>query len=276
MAFAVNQKDAQNPTKIFYEDNGQGKALLFIHGWPLNGDQWEYQVGPLLEAGYRCITYDRRGFGRSDRPSTGYDYITFAADLKAVIDATGATDITLVGFSMGGGEIAKYFSEFSGAKVSKVVLISTILPFMLLTDDNKEGVPQKVFDEMAEAIKNDRPAFLESFTRDFSNVGLLKSPVSEAYMQQSINVAMQASGVATLKAANSFATTDFRSDLAHIKVPCLIIHGTADKIVPIEKSSDRTSAMMPGATYKKYDGEPHGLFYTSRNELVQDLIAFVG
>ena len=276
MAFAVNEKDAQNPTKIFYEDNGQGKALLFIHGWPLNGDQWEYQVGPLLEAGYRCITYDRRGFGRSDRPSTGYDYITFAADLKAVIDATGATDITLVGFSMGGGEIAKYFSEFSGTNVSKVVLISTILPFMLLTDDNKEGVPQKVFDEMAEAIKNDRPAFLESFTRDFSNVGLLKSPVSEAYMQQSINVAMQASGVATLKAANSFATTDFRSDLAHIKVPCLIIHGTDDKIVPIDKSSDRTSAMMPGATYKKYEGEPHGLFYTSRNELVQDLIAFVG
>lgn len=276
MAFAVNEKDAQNPTKIFYEDNGQGKALLFIHGWPLNGDQWEYQVGPLLEAGYRCITYDRRGFGRSDRPSTGYDYITFAADLKAVIDATGATDITLVGFSMGGGEIAKYFSEFGGAKVSKVVLISSILPFMLLTEDNQDGVPQKVFDEMAEAIKNDRPAFLESFTKDFSNVGLLKSPVSEAYMQQSINVAMQASGVATLKAANSFATTDFRSDLAHIKVPCLIIHGTADKIVPIEKSSDRTSAMMPGATYKKYDGEPHGLFYTSRNELVQDLIAFVG
>ena len=276
MAFAVNEKDAQNPTKIFYEDNGQGKALLFIHGWPLNGDQWEYQVGPLLEAGYRCITYDRRGFGRSDRPSTGYDYITFAADLKAVIDATGATDITLVGFSMGGGEIAKYFSEFSGAKVSKVVLIRTILPFMLLTDDNKEGVPQKVFDEMAEAIKNDRPAFLESFTRDFSNVGLLKSPVSEAYMQQSMNVAMQASGVATLKAANSFATTDFRSDLAHIKVPCLIIHGTDDKIVPIDKSSDRTSAMIPSATYKKYEGEPHGLFYTSRNELVQDLIAFVG
>ena len=276
MAFAVNEKDAQNPTKIFYEDNGQGKALLFIHGWPLNGDQWEYQVGPLLEAGYRCITYDRRGFGRSDRPSTGYDYITFAADLKAVIDATGATDITLVGFSMGGGEIAKYFSEFGGAKVSKVVLISSILPFMLLTEDNQDGVPQKVFDEMAEAIKNDRPAFLESFTKDFSNVGLLKSPVSEAYMQQSINVAMQASGVATLKAANSFATTDFRSDLAHIKVPCLIIHGTADKIVPIDKSSDRTSAMMPGATYKKYDGEPHGLFYTSRNELVQDLIAFVG
>ena len=276
MAFVVNEKDAQNPTKIFYEDNGQGKALLFIHGWPLNGDQWEYQVGPLLEAGYRCITYDRRGFGRSDRPSTGYDYITFAADLKAVIDATGATDITLVGFSMGGGEIAKYFSEFGGAKVSKVVLISSILPFMLLTEDNQDGVPQKVFDEMAEAIKNDRPAFLESFTRDFSNVGLLKSPVSEAYMQQSINVAMQASGVATLKAANSFATTDFRSDLAHIKVPCLIIHGTADKIVPIDKSSDRTSAMMPGATYKKYDGEPHGLFYTSRNELVQDLIAFVG
>ena len=233
-------------------------------------------MGPLLEAGYRCITYDRRGFGRSDRPSTGYDYITFAADLKAVIDATGATDITLVGFSMGGGEIAKYFSEFGGAKVSKVVLISSILPFMLLTEDNQDGVPQKVFDEMAEAIKNDRPAFLESFTKDFSNVGLLKSPVSEAYMQQSINVAMQASGVATLKAANSFATTDFRSDLAHIKVPCLIIHGTADKIVPIEKSSDRTSAMMPGATYKKYDGEPHGLFYTSRNELVQDLIAFVG
>ena len=276
MAFVVNEKDAQNSTKIFYEDNGQGKALLFIHGWPLNGDQWEYQVGPLLEAGYRCITYDRRGFGRSDRPSTGYDYITFAADLKAVIDATGAKDITLVGFSMGGGEIAKYFSEFGGAKVSKVVLISSILPFMLLTEDNQDGVPQKVFDEMAEAIKNDRPAFLESFTKDFSNVGLLKSPVSEAYMQQSINVAMQASGVATLKAANSFATTDFRSDLAHIKVPCLIIHGTADKIVPIEKSSDRTSAMMPSATYKKYDGEPHGLFYTSRNELVQDLIAFVG
>lgn len=276
MAFAINETDVQNPTKIFYEDNGHGKALLFIHGWPLNGDQWEYQVGPLLEAGYRCITYDRRGFGRSDRPSTGYDYITFATDMKAVIDATGATDITLVGFSMGGGEIAKYFSEFGGINVSKVVLISTILPFMLLTDDNKEGVPQQVFDEMAEGIKNDRPAFLENFTKNFSNVGLLNSPVSDAYMQQSINVAMQASGVATLKAANSFATTDFRNDLAHINVPCLIIHGTADKIVPIDKSSDRTSAMMPSATYKKYEGESHGLLYTSRNEIVQDLVAFVG
>ena len=196
--------------------------------------------------------------------------------MKAVIDATGATDITLVGFSMGGGEIAKYFSEFGGINVSKVVLISTILPFMLLTDDNKEGVPQQVFDEMAEGIKNDRPAFLENFTKDFSNVGLLNSPVSNAYMQQSINVAMQASGVATLKAANSFATTDFRNDLAHINVPCLIIHGTGDKIVPIDKSSDRTSAMMPSATYKKYEGEPHGLLYTSRNEIVQDLLAFVG
>lgn len=276
MAFAVNETNTQNLTKIFYEDNGHGKALVFIHGWPLNGDQWEYQVAPLLEAGYRCITYDRRGFGRSDRPASGYDYISLAADLKAVIDATGATDITLVGFSMGGGEIAKYFSEFGGANVSKVALISTILPFMLQTSDNEEGVPQKVFDETAEGIKNDRPAFLEGFTKDFSNVGLLKSPVSEAYMQQSINVAMQASGVATLKAANSFATTDFRDDLAHINVPTLIIHGTADKIVPIDKSSDRTAAMMPNATYKKYDGEPHGLLYTSRNEVVQDLIAFVG
>jgi pimeloyl-ACP methyl ester carboxylesterase len=276
MSFAVNETDIQNPTKIFYEDNGKGKALLFIHGWPLNGDQWEYQVGPLLEAGYRCITYDRRGFGRSDRPMSGYDYITLAADLKTVIDASGATDITLVGFSMGGGEIAKYFSEFGGANVSKVALISTILPFMLKTDDNEEGVPQEVFDGMIEGIKNDRPAFLEGFTKDFSGVSLLKTPVSDAYMQQSINVAMQASGVATIKAANSFATTDFRNDLANINVPTLIIHGTADKIVPIDKSSDRTAAMMPSATYKKYDGEPHGLLYTSRNEVVQDLIAFVG
>lgn len=276
MAFAINNSDLENPIKIFYEDNGTGKTFVFSHGWPLNGDQWEYQVGPLLEAGYRCITYDRRGFGKSDRPVTGYDYVTMAADLKAVIDETGATDICLVGFSMGGGEVAKYFSEFGGASVSKVALISTVLPFMLQTSDNEDGVPQKVFDEMADGLKNDRPAFLENFTKDFCGVSLLKTPVSEAFIQQSVNMAMQGSGVATLKSANSFATTDFRNDIAHINVPCLIIHGTADKIVPIDKSSDRTAGMMPNATYKKYEGEPHGLLYTSRNEVVQDLIAFVG
>lgn len=276
MPFAINHSDKENPVSIFYEDQGQGKPFVFIHGWPLNGDQWEYQTGPLLEAGYRCITYDRRGFGKSDRPATGYDYVTLAADLKAVIDSTGATDLILVGFSMGGGEIAKYFSEFGGVGVSKVALISTVLPFMLQSPGNEEGVPQEVFDGMAEGIKNDRPAFLETFTKDFFGQSKLNVPVSEAFIQQSVNVAMQASSVATLQAANSFASTDFREDIPQINVPTLIIHGTADKIVPIEKSSDRTAEMLKAATYKKYEGEPHGLLYTSRKEVVQDLIALAG
>ncbi len=276
MPFATNNSKPDSPVNIFYEDLGTGQTFLFIHGWPLNGDQWEYQVGPLLEAGYRCITYDRRGFGRSDRPATGYDYSTLAADLKAVIDATAANDLILVGFSMGGGEIAKYFSEHGGEKVAKSVLISSVLPYMLKTDDNPDGVPQKVFDEMAENMTNDRPAFLEGFNKDFYGVNLLNNPVSDAFLQQAAAAAMMASGHSTLQASVSFASTDFRQDISHIKGPVLIIHGTSDKTVPIESSSDRTAELIPGAIYKKYEGEPHGLLYTSRNEVVQDLIEFAG
>ncbi len=275
MPFVQSKAHTGEPVNIYYEDQGKGKAILLIHGWPLSGSMWEYQVSRLLDAGYRCITYDRRGFGKSGYPGGGYDYVTMAGDMKAVLDETGATDVTLVGFSMGGGEIAKYFSNYGGEKVSKVVLVSTVLPFMLKTDDNPGGVPQNVFDDMAEGIRTDRPSFLYEFNKDFYGAGLMSNPITDIYHQIAVTKAMDSSQFATLQTAVSFSSTDFRQDLPRINVPTLIIHGTDDKIVPIEVSSDRTAEMMPDATYHKYDGAAHGLWFTEMEKLTNDIRNFV-
>ena len=260
---------------IYYEDLGKGKPIVLIHGWPLSGSMWEYQVTGLLDEGYRVITYDRRGFGKSDYPATGYDYETLAGDLQSLIAHLNLTDATLVGFSMGGGEIAKYFGKYGGAGVTKTVLISSVLPFMLKTSDNEDGIPQDIFDAMGHGMKTDRPSFLADFTKNFYSVGFINKPISDAYINVAVNNAMTSSPVATLACANSFATTDFRADVAKINVPTLIIHGTEDKIVPIEASSDKTAKLLPAAQYKKYDGAPHGLWFTSQKELLNDLVEFI-
>ncbi len=261
--------------KIYYEDLGKGKNVVFIHGWPLSGTMWEYQLTQLPQQGMRCITYDRRGFGKSDKPLSGYDYNTLAADLKALLDELNLTDVTLVGFSMGGGEIAKYFSLYGGTRVSKVVLISAVVPYMLQTADNPAGVPQEVFDKMGKQMTDDRPAFLEAFNKDFFGVSFMNHPVSNAFLQQASNQAMEASPIATIECAKSFSTTDFRDDVIKINVPTLIIHGDADKTVPIEPTGNRSAALIPGASYKIYEGEPHGLWFTAKERLNQDLIEFI-
>jgi pimeloyl-ACP methyl ester carboxylesterase len=223
----------------------------------------------------RCVIYDRRGFGRSDRPFDGYDYNTLAGDLKSLLDELDLNDVTLVGFSMGGGEIAKYFSLYGGARVSKVVLVSAVVPYMLKTNDNPDGVPQGEFDKMAKGMVDDRPTFLEAFNKDFYGVGMINHPVSEAYLNSALNKAMDASPIATIECAKSFSSTDFRNDVTKINVPTLIIHGDSDKTVPIKATGEQSAKMIPGAVLKIYEGAPHGLWFTEKERLNQDLVDFI-
>ena len=275
MPFINSIQNNQEPVKIYYEDLGRGKPVVFIHGWPLSGSMWEYQLTQLPQQGLRCIVYDRRGFGKSDRPFSGYDYDTLAGDLKSLLDELDLSDVTLVGFSMGGGEIAKYFSLYDGARVLKVVLVSAVVPYMLQTDSNPDGVPQEIFDTMLKGMVDDRPSFLESFNKDFYGAGLLNHPVSEAYLNSALNKAMDASPIATIECAKSFSSTDFRQDVLKINVPTLIIHGDEDKTVPIKATGAQAAKLISGSVFKVYEGAPHGLWFTEKERLNQDLVDFI-
>ncbi len=275
MPFITSAQKNAEPINIYYEDLGKGKPVVFIHGWPLSGAMWEYQVTQLPQQGLRCIVYDRRGFGKSDRPLGDYDYDTLAGDLRSLLDELDLNDVTLVGFSMGGGEIAKYFSLHAGARVSKVVLVSAVVPYMLKAADNPNGVPQEEFDKMANAMMADRPAFMEGFNEDFFGVSLVNHPVSEAFLTNSLIKTMDASPIATLKCAQAFSSTDFRKDVIKINVPTLIIHGDKDKTVPIKATGEETARLLPEAIFKVYEGAPHGLWYTNKDQLNKDLIDFI-
>ena len=275
MPFIKSLQNNNKPVKIYYEDYGKGKPVVFIHGWPLSGSMWEYQVTQLPQQGLRCITYDRRGFGKSDRPFDGYDYDTLAGDLKSLLEELDITDVTLVGFSMGAGEIAKYFSLYGGKRVSKVVIVSGVTPYMLKTDSNPEGVPQEEFDKMAKAMIEDRPAFMENFNKDFFSVSLTNHPVSDAFLANSLTKVMDASPIATLECAKSFSSTDFRKDVVKINVPTLIIHGNNDKTVPVKPTGEESARLIKGARFIIYEGAPHGLWYTEKDKLNQDLIDFI-
>ncbi len=275
MPFIQSIQSNEEPVNIYYEDLGKGKPVVFIHGWPLSGSMWEYQVTQLTQQGLRCIIYDRRGFGRSDRPFAGYDYDTMAADLKALLDTLNLEGVTLVGFSMGGGEIAKYFSKYGRERVAKVVLVSAVVPYMLKTADNPNGVPQEEFDKMAKAMIDDRPTFLEGFNKDFYGVSLVNHPVSEAYLNSALNKAMDASPIATLECAKAFSSTDFRNDAVKINVPTLIIHGDKDKTVPIKATAEESAKLIEGSVLKVYEDAPHGLWFTDKEKLNQDLIDFI-
>ena len=266
----------QDNTKLYVKDWGTGRPVIMLHGWPLSSDSWDDQAMAIADAGYRSIAYDRRGFGRSSQPWNGYDYDTLADDLAAVIEHTGAPDVVLAGFSMGGGEVARYMSRHAGKSVAKAVLVSSVVPFMLKTDSNPHGTEQSTFDEMTVGMKADRAKFFAGFFKDFYGVSLMSHPVSEPLMEASRNVAMQASLKATLACAGAFATTDFRPDLAHFKVPTLIIHGTDDKIVPIDAAGRAAAKGITGATLLEYDGAPHGLFATHKDQLTKDLLDFIG
>lgn len=254
---------------------GTGRPVILIHGWPLSADSWDDQALALASAGYQTIAYDRRGFGRSSQPWTGYEYDTLTDDLAAVIEQTGAKDATLVGFSMGGGEVARYMSRHGGKSVIKAALVSSVVPYMLKTDDNPDGTDQSVFDKITQGITVDRAAFFGDFFKQFFGVGMLAHPVTQENLEWSRAVALQASLKATLACAKAFATTDFRPELSSFKVPTLIIHGTSDKIVPIDAAGRATHKGIAQSTLIEYDGAPHGLFATEKARLTEDLLEFI-
>lgn len=262
-------------TKLYVKDWGRGRPIILIHGWPLSADSWDDQAVTLADAGFRVIAYDRRGFGRSDQPWDGYDYDTLADDLSDVIKETDALDSTLVGFSMGGGEVARYMSRHNGKHVVQAALVSSIVPYLLKTKDNPNGVDQAIFNQMTGSMKDDRAEFFTGFFKDFYGVGILTQPVSEEYLQWSRSVALQASLKATLECVKAFSTTDFRSELAAFQVPTLIIHGTEDKTVPIDASGRAAAKGISYSTLIEYPGAPHGLFATHKEQLANDLLNFV-
>ena len=269
--------ETRDGTHLYHKSWGEGRPVVLIHGWPLSADSWDPIANALADAGFKAIAYDRRGFGRSAQPSGGYDYDTFADDLATVMERTcEGHDAALVGFSMGGGEIARYLSRHRGKGVSKVALVSSVVPYMLQTDDNPDGVPQATFDQMTEGMLKDRAAFFTDFFKDFYGVGWVSQPVSDEVLQLSWITAMQAGLRPTLAAAKAFATTDFRPDLASFKVPTLLIHGTADKTVPIDPTARALARAVPHAQLIEYDGEAHGVFATQTERLTQDLLAFLG
>ncbi|MFC7418547.1 alpha/beta fold hydrolase [Iodobacter arcticus] len=262
-------------TELFVKDWGSGQPVILLSGWPLSSASWEDQAMVLVEAGYRVISYDRRGFGRSSQPWNGYDYDTLSDDLAAVIQQTGAVDVTLVGFSMGGGEVARYMSRHQGKSVVKTALISSVLPFMLKRSNNPDGEEQEMFNSMIEDIKADRAKFFAGFFKKFFGIGIIAQPVSDELMQWMQSIAMQASLRATIECVKSFSSTDFRDELSAFNVPTLIIHGTDDKTVPIEISSREAAQGIPQAKLIEYEGAPHGLFATDKDMLSRDLISFL-
>lgn len=260
---------------LFYEDWGTGQPVVLIHGWPLSHEMWEAQLTVLPQQGLRCIAYDRRGFGKSSKPWKGYDYDTLADDLKAVLETLDLRNVTLVGFSMGGGEVVRYLSRYGSERVSKAVLLGSVTPYMLKTSDNLDGVDQELFDGIIEKIKEDRASFLTGFGKQFFGVNLLNHPVSQEMLDWCRILALHASPRATIDCVRSFGMTDFRQDMAKVSVPTLIIHGSADQTVPIEPTGNQSAKMIPGAKYIVYDGAPHGFYLTEKDRLNKDLLSFI-
>ena len=265
-------------TDIFYHDwhpAGAGATVVLIHGWPLDADMWSAQALALAEKGHRVVAYDRRGFGRSGQPWSGYDYDALSDDLAALIAHLDLSDVTLVGFSMGGGEVARYLGRHGGAKVAKAALVSAVTPFLLKTADNPTGVAQSVFDGMLAGLRADRPQFLADFATGFYGNSLLRKRVSAGVLDWTFQMAMLGSHRATIECVKAFSATDFRPDMAAFTMPTLIIHGTADVTVPIDSSGRVAARLIPHAKLVEYDDEPHGLTATAADRLNADLLAFV-
>jgi non-heme chloroperoxidase len=271
------QVGTENSTeiRIHYEDVGSGQPVVLIHGFPLSGRSWEKQITALLATGYRVITYDRRGFGDSSQPSTGYDYDTFAADLDALMRELDLRDAVLVGFSMGTGEVTRYLSTYGSDRVSKAVLMGVLQPFLLKTDDNPEGVDGSVFDGIIAAIERDRLAYLTAFLTDFYNLDeLLGTRISDEVMRDSWNVAAGASPVGTVACPPTWIT-DFRADLPKIDVPTLVVHGDADRILPIDATARRLPDLIAGSELVEIPGAPHGMLWTHAAEVNRALLEFL-
>ena len=273
-SISVGQENS-TPIDLYYEDHGSGTPVVLIHGWPLSGASWEKQVTALLAAGHRVITYDRRGFGRSSQPSTGYDYDTFAEDLHKFVTKLDLRDFALVGFSMGGGEVARYLGTYGSERVSKAVFMAAVPPFLLKTPDNPTGVDGSVFDGIKKGIAADRPAFLSAFLANFYNVDVLGGTrISDQVVHYSWNVAVGASPKGTLDCVTAWYT-DFRKDLQRIDVPTLVIHGDSDRILPIEVTGNRTQKAVKGSRLLVVEGGPHGLNWTHADKVNPELVAFL-
>ena len=271
----VGQENSGN-IDLYYEDHGTGKPVVLVHGWPLSGRSWEKQVPALFDAGYRVITYDRRGFGESSKPTSGYDYDTFAQDLHKLVTKLDLREFALVGFSMGGGEVARYLGTYGTERVSKAVFISSIPPFLLKTSDNPEGVDGAVFEGIKKAIVADRPAFLSQFLSNFYNVDTLGGKlISDQAVQLSWNIAAGASPKGTLDCVAAWLT-DFRNDLKRIDIPTLVIHGDADRILPISATGKRTPEFVKGSKLVVVDGGPHGVTWTHAEKVNHELLGFLG
>ncbi len=276
MAYLKVGEENNTDIAIYYEDRGTGKPVVLVHGWPLSGASWERQSAALLAAGYRVITYDRRGFGRSTQPSTGYDYDTLARDTFELIEALDLHDTTLVGFSMGGGEVARYFGKYNhSGRVTKAVFMSAIPPALRHSGDNPEGIDPAVFDGIKRAIEADRFDFLDAFLKNFYNKKLVGgTDISDAAIHASFNIASASSYHAFLNCVDAWLE-DFRGDIAQIKVPTLVIHGDSDQILPIEATGKRIAALIPGAQLHVVAGGPHGLNWTHATEVNKALLAFL-
>ena len=269
-------KENSGNIDLYYEDHGSGKPVVLIHGYPLSGASWEKQVPVLLEAGYRVITYDRRGFGKSSQPTTGYNYDTFAEDLHKLVAHLKLRDFALVGFSMGGGEVARYLGKYGSKGVSKAVIISGVPPYLLKTSDNPEGVDGSVFEGIQKAVAADRYTFFTDFFKNFYNTDLqLGKRVSEQAVQASWNLAAGASATASLACVPTWHE-DFREDVARIDIPTLVIHGDADRILPIEASGARTVKLIKGARSLVVKGGPHCITWTHAEEVNSELLNFLG
>lgn len=261
--------------EIHYEDHGCGQPVVLIHGYPLNGASWEKQERVLLQAGYRVISYDRRGFGKSSQPTVGYDYDTFAADLNALLEHLDISDVVLVGFSMGTGEVTRYLGTYGSTRVAKAVLMGTIPPFLLKTSDNPEGVDGAVFDEIKAAVVKDRPAYFKHFLDNFYNVDVLGGTrISEQAWQNSFTVAIGASAYAAWACVDTWLT-NFREDLPKIDVPTLLIHGDADRILPYAATAARLPGLIKDLEFVTVKGGPHNIAWTHPDEVNGALLAFL-
>ena len=279
MGYVTVGNENSTPIELYYEDQGTGRPVLLIHGYPLDGHSWERQTRELLAAGHRVITYDRRGFGRSSKVGSGYDYDTFAADLNTLLETLDLRDVVLVGFSMGTGELARYVARYGPQRIAKLAFLASLEPFLVARDDNPEGVPQEVFDGIEATAKGDRYAWFEQFFADFYNLDEnLGQRISQQAVDASWNVAVSSAPVAAHAVVSSWVE-DFRADVDAVRAsgkPALILHGTADRILPIDATARRFRKALPDAQYVEVEGAPHGLLWTHADEVNTALRAFLG
>lgn len=269
------KKEENKNFELYYEDFGTGQPIILIHGWPLSGKSWEAQIPTLLELGYRVINYDRKGFGKSAPTLDGYDYNVLTSDLHELITQLDLKNVILFGFSMGGGEVVRYLTNYGTENVDKIALISSIIPLVKQKDDNPNGVPQKDLDGIMESLKKERVTFLETFHKNFYNYGLLSQTVSQAQLDYDWSIASCASPIATIKCAESWANTDFRPELQNVTVKTLIVHGDDDKIVPIDTAGRQAAEGIADNDFVIIEGAPHGLNVTHADKLNNILVNFL-